>query len=149
MAYFTGTSGVTLANLGAYKIVNGAPDTGTPLTNSGQLSSIGYSWGSFSDSAGSIDYYSVYFFFSASSLNVSGSTYTNPTQYAGCRVDDKIINITDVANLYAIEVTFPERYESTSGTMTYTSEIVLKTNDEDVSLSKTISIAHQYCQIAS
>lgn len=146
MANFTGTTGVTLASLDAKKIVNGAP-TGDSLTAAAQLSSTGDSWGSFTDSAG-IDDYSAYVFFSASSLNVTGSTYTSP-QYSGCVVDDKIIDIKDVANLYAIKVTFPERYEPTASTATYTSDILLKTNDEDVSLSKTISITHTYCQSAS
>ena len=146
MANFTGTTGVTLASLNAQKIVNGAP-TGEPLTASTQLSSTGDSWGSFTDTAAFNDNYSVYFFFSASSLNATGSTYTNPQQYA--TVDNKIIAIRDVPNLYAIKVTFPERYESSAGEATYTAPISLKTNDADVSLDKTISITHRYCQSAS
>lgn len=146
MANFTGTTGVTLASLNAKKIVNGAP-TGDTLSADTQLSSTGDSWGSFTDTVAT-DNYVVYFFFSASSLNVTGSTYTSP-QYSGCVVDNKILEITDVANLYAIKATFPERYEATASTATYTSDILLKTNDDDVSLSKTISITHTYCQSAS
>ena len=148
MANFSAsTTAVTLPSLGAQKIINGAP-TGETLTGSSQLSSTGFSWGSFSDSP-STDSYSVYFFFSASSLNVTGSTYTTPSQYTGFSVDNKIINIIDVTNLFAIKVTFPERYEPSSGTATYTTSITLKTNDEDVSLSKELRITHAYCQSAS
>lgn len=147
MANFSeATTGVTLSSLNAKKIVNGAP-TGDTLSASTQLSSTGDSWGSFTDTA-SIDNYSVYFFFSASSLNAGESTYTTPA-YNGCVVDPVIKEITDVTNLYAIKVTFPERYEQAAGTETYTTNISLRTNDVDVSLDKTISITHRYCQMAS
>ena len=150
MANFSAqTTGVTLTDLGAYKIVNGAPDTGTPLTNSGQLTSTGDSWGSFTDTASQQpDKYSVYFFFSASSLNAGESTYIEPL-YNKCQVDPVIIKVTNVTNLYAIKVTFPERYESEAGEATYTSTIVLKTNDVDVHLDKEIRITHRYCKSAS
>ena len=148
MANFSAsTTGVTLPSLGAQKIINGAP-TGETLTGPSQLSSTGYSWGSFSDSPSSIDSYSVYFFFSASSLNAGASTYT-PPEYTDCVVDPVIIKFTDVTNLYAVKVKFPERYEPSSGTATYSIPIVLKTNDADVELSKEISITHKYCKSAS
>ena len=148
MANFSSsTANVQLSSLGACKIVNGTPDTGTPLTAYTQLSSTGDSWGSFTDTA-AINDYCVYFFFSASSLNAGASTYTSP-EYNSCVVDSVIKKITDAANLYAIKVTFPERYESASGTATYTSSISLKTNDADVHLDKTISIRHTYCKSAS
>ena len=149
----------SLSSMGVYQIINSAVTT-TQLTNESQLSDTGKTWGNFTNTAG-IDTYSVYFFFSASSVVINtattgadaskGSTYTDPVgsvSYTGCHVFAKIYNVSGTG-LYAIKLTFPERYEPTAGSETYTSNIVIKTNEDAVSMSRTISITHTYCQSAS
>lgn len=142
----------TLSSMGVYQINNGEV-TSTQLTGDTQLSNTGLTWGSFTNTTG-IDTYHVYFFFSASSVvidSTTGSTYTDPTgsaSYTGCSVYDKIYHVNNTG-LYAIRLDFPERYESTAGSETYTSSIVIKTNEAAVSMSKTITITHTYCSSAS
>jgi hypothetical protein len=145
----------SLSALSAYQISNSAVTT-TQLTNESQLSDTGKTWGNFTNTAG-IDTYSVYFFFSASSVVIntattgpdatSGSKYTDPT-YTGCSVYDHIYSVSGTG-LYAIKLTFPERYESTAGYEDYTSTITIKTNEDAVSMTRQISIRHTYCQSAS
>lgn len=156
---FTGIQDIAYANLAgpgkkARKIENNAP-TGVELTGSTQLSSTGDTWGYFEETAGSssMDIYSVFFFFEASSVNTGACTYTTSTASTKYDIYNKIYHLTGDtnANIYAIKLTFKERYETVSGqSAQYTTTISIKTNDPDLpALQKTITVTHNFCPAVS
>lgn len=156
---FTGIEDIAYANLAgngkkARKIVNNAP-TGDLLSDSSQLSSTGDTWGYFEETTdASIDKYSVFFFFEASSVNTGACTYTTSTASTKYDIYNKIYHLTGDtknANIYAIKLTFDERYETVAGqSATYTTIINIKTNDPDLAaLQKTITVTHNFCPALS
>lgn len=134
----------------AYEVdANGHPDDTKPLTGTSQLSSTTVSWGNFIETT-SIDSYNVYFFFSASSLNYTASTFELASNiYTGVSFSDVIYQIEEngaATDFYALKMTFPERYESAVGSDTYTVTVKLVTNDPETFLNTRLQVTHTYCK---
>jgi hypothetical protein len=138
---------VSISELGLKKIVNGAP-TGDSLTSTTQISSSD-AWGKIVENNGNYEY-KLYFFFQATSLNSTGSTYeiTGGTNVFGVNQNIKrIIERGSLTNIYAIEMSVRERYESSgdSPSDSYDCRVIIKTNDDGVQLEETIVINHDFC----
>lgn len=154
----SGFTGVTAQDISSFDIQRLLPsgefDADTTLTSTTQFSESGYSsysWGSFSDNEGQIDDYYLYFFFEATSLNATASTYELITGDSGyCSVDSTIYQMLDgttPTNFYAIRLIIPERYDGTSQDHEdeYSCEVNILTNDDDVKLTETITVSHEFC----
>lgn len=157
---FTAVTSVTISGLGngnsIKEIVNNQP-IGDSLTSTTQLSSSAVSWGSFNEAESSSDpdEYSIYFFFSASSINVESSTYEDmhisgqTSVFSGAEISNVIYRIEEDGedtDFYAIKVTFKERYEENAGYDIYTSAIHLETTNSDTYLETELQIKHTYCK---
>ena len=127
------------------------PDTTAPLTAVTQIitAGTGTSWGNFVETT-STDKYNVFFFFSASSVDVTASTFqilSGPVEFS-----DKIYRLEESTsshvetNIYALAMSFPERYESSAGSDNYRVAVDIKTNDPETHLPKILTVTHNYCK---
>jgi hypothetical protein len=155
---FTAVTDTRIDQLGLHQLTSaGVIDDSVSLTATSQFNEAGYSskaWASFTDTEGSVDNYTLFFFFEATSVKVDGSTFELLAGATGnCWVDNVIYRMYDVTtptNFYGIKLTVPERYVLNPPlTDNYSYKIIVRTNDTDVKLEETISIGHDFCSQAA
>ena len=186
MANFTGTTSITIVDLGKlvttgttsggststgkttdsaalFKVMTTGstfPTTGgTDFTNASQIDTT-HEYISFSE-----DYnqYNVVYFFSASSIVVTASTYAYTGSTSQCSfdsagkpvsgttsagkisIDSAIYQIQGATDVYAIRVTVPEAYAQTAPQLTLSFAVDLFTNDPEIHYAQTLSISQLGC----
>jgi hypothetical protein len=146
-------SSTGITEIAAFRIDDtGHPNTGSPLTRTSELQSTTIAWGNFAETA-SLDMYSVFFFFSASSLDCANSTFEiEQGTYTGVSFSTAIYRIKEDGldtNYYALLMVFPERYEDEAGSATYRVGLHLQTNDPETFINTTVQTLHTYCKRSS